>query len=259
MSLRLEGRVGLVLGVSTENSVGFQCAKDLLDRGAKVCISYRQRPGTLGPELAKELGCDQVELDCTDDGSIRDAIGVVGRRWGRIDFIVHTLVHVSDGVLRQPLLELSRDQFTEVLDVSAYSLIAVVQHALPLLRLSSAARLVALLSAGADYVVPNYHIVGISKAALGACLRYIANEVGRDGVLCNGVNFSMLETTAAQHVIGEETSRRTVEYLAKHSLTRRALTVEDVTGVVAFLCSDECRNVTGEIVTVDGGYGLNYL
>lgn len=259
MSLSLSGRVGMVLGVSSENSLGFQCAKDLLARGARVCISYRPKPGARGPELATLLGCESVALDAASEFSVAAAIGSAGQRWERLDFMLHTLVHVPEGALQEPLLNLSRTAFSQVMDTSVYSLIECARHALPWLRHSSAARLVTLLSPGADHVLPHYHAVGMSKAALAACLRYLAAELGPEGVLCNGVNFSILDTDAAERVIGEETTRRSVDYLAKRSLTRQALTAEDVCSAVAYLCSSECRNMTGEIVNIDGGYCHSYF
>lgn len=259
MSVVLSGRKGLVLGVSSESSVGYHCAKDLIARGAEVCISYRDRVGAAGPQLAQQLGCQAIQCDALDEDSMQRALSSLGPQWSHFDFVVHSWVHVPEGVLDQPLLQLSQRHFEQVLDIGVFSLIAFVRQALPWLQRSNAARVVTLLSAGADHVLPHYHAVGISKAALAACVRYLAGELGPQGVLCNAVNFSLLETAAAQRVIGEDTTRRTVEYLAKRSLTRKTLEIEDVTSAVAFLCSTDCRNISGEIVTVDGGYCHSYF
>jgi enoyl-[acyl-carrier protein] reductase I len=116
-----------------------------------------------------------------------------------------------------------------------------------------------MLSAGADFALPNYHAVGIAKAALAATLRYLARDLGELGVLCNGLSFSMLETNAAQEIIGTEITRRTVEHIAKRSLTGQQLNYEHVAHAAAFLAGADCQNLTGEVLTVDGGYRRGYF
>lgn len=259
MSISLQGRTGLVVGVSAENGVGFHCAKSLVARGARLALSHRARPFSRGFELASALGCLPVCFDVKDDAALEQAVAEVGERFGRLDFLLHTLVGVPEGALDANLTQLGRSDFLEVLDVSVYSLIRLVRAAQPWLRRSDAASVVTLLSAGADYAIPNYHVVGIAKAALASTVRYLAAELGPSGVSCNAVSFSMIETDAARRVIGTETTQKTVEYLAKRSMTRRALSYDDVAATVAFLCSTDCRNLTGETLNVDGGFCRNYL
>ncbi len=257
--LSLVGRKGVIAGVSSKDSVGFHCAVDCLRRGAEVVLAYRPRPESRAPSLARELGCHCVECDAGDDVSIQAAAERVAELFGRVDFLVHTLVSVPEGVLQRPLSQLGRSDFSAVLESGAYSLLALSRHFAPLLERSEAGRIVTLLSAGADFVLPNYHAVGIAKAALAATLRYLAAELAERGVLCNGVNFSLLETAAAQRVIGQEVSRQTATHVAKRSMTKTALQHEDVTAAIAYLCSSECRNMTGEVMRVDGGFCLNYF
>lgn len=183
----------------------------------------------------------------------------LAHRFGRLDFLVHTLVSVPAGALGRSLLELTKDEFDHSMQGGAYSLIRALRYALPLLERSRAPRVVTLLSAGSDFAIPNYHAVGIAKAALSASLRYLAQELGPKGVLCNGVSFSIIDTEAADHNIGQDITRRSREYLAKHSMTRRAVSYGDVNGAIAYLCSQFCQNMTGEIINVDGGYTRNYF
>lgn len=259
MSISLHGRVGLVVGVSAENGVGFHCAKSLVGRGARVAMSHRARPGSRGAELASALDCVAVQFDVQDESAVESAVSEVGERFGRLDFVLHAVVHVPDGVLDQPLIDVRRSDFTEVMDIGAYSLVQVVRACLPWLKRSDAASIVTLLSAGGEFAIPNYHVVGIAKAALASTTRYLAAELGPEGVSCNAVSFSMIDTEAARRVIGPETTGKTVDYLAKRSMTRRAVSYDDVAATVAFLCSTDCRNLTGEVLTVDGGYCRNYF
>lgn len=256
---KLAERCGLVLGVSTRDSVGFHCARALKAHGAEVAISYRDRPGSQGEPLASELGAPSVQLDARSDESIRSAMDSVGERFGRLDYLVHTLVHVPEGVLSKPLLEIGREDFALVLDVGVRSLIATTRYALPWLSRSPSPRIVALLSGGADFAIPNYHVVGIAKAALASTIRYLAHELGPAGVLCNGVSFSLIGTSAAERAIGADTTRRTAQYLVKRSMTHVQVDYHHVTGAISFLVSAECQNITGEILTVDGGFSRNYL
>ncbi len=252
-------RAGLILGVSNRDSVGYHCAKLFTRQGQKVAVSYRDRPGTRGPEIADELKCLGIPLEVGDPSSVRSAVTRIEAQFERLDFIVHTLVHVPDGILSRPVYELGRDDFLDVLDVAVYSLIDFTRAALPLLERSPAPRIVAMLSAGADFALPNYHAVGIAKAALAATLRYLARDLGEHGVLCNGLSFSMLETSAAKRVIGPEVTRRTAEHIAKRSLTGQQLKHEHVARTAAFLAGADCQNLTGEILTVDGGYRRGYF
>jgi enoyl-[acyl-carrier protein] reductase I len=139
------------------------------------------------------------------------------------------------------------------------SLLLTARHALPLLRRSDAPRIVALFSAGGELAIPNYHLVGIVKGALASTLRYLAQDLGPLGVLCNGVSFPMVETEAAESVLGKEVVAQTRAYLGKRSMTRTPASFGNVTNAVGFLTSASCQNLTGEIINVDGGFCRNYF
>jgi enoyl-[acyl-carrier protein] reductase I len=254
----LVGRRGLVLGGSTENSVGFQIARQLQALGAEVAVSVRPSRSQLLPRLS-ELGLLGLELEARDEGSVERAVARVAERFGQLDFLVHTLVHVPDGALSRPLLELSERELGDVMEIGVRSLLVAARYCRPLLVKSDAARIVTLLSGGADFAMPNYHAVGMAKAALGAALRYLAAELGPERILCNAVNFSILESDAAKRVIGEERTLQTRAHLSKRSMTRVPLEYADVTRAVAFLCSPLCSNLTGEVLTVDAGFSRSYF
>lgn len=255
----LRDRRGLVLGVSSENSVGYHCARRFRELGATVAVSHRPERRDRVPALARAIDCTAVELDAQDEASIERGVRQAAEPLERLDFLIHTLVHVPPGVLARPAVELSAADFRSALDVSVRSLLSACRHALPWLERSEAPRVVALLSSGGDFAIPNYHLAGIAKAALGAAVRYLALELGPRGVLCNAVSFSILDTDAAQRVIGAEETRRTRDYLAKRAPTRRPVGYDDVTGAIAFFASTLCQNVSGETLTVDGGFTHSYF
>ncbi|RYZ08687.1 MAG: SDR family oxidoreductase [Myxococcales bacterium] len=258
VSALLAGRCGLVLGVSSKESVAFQAARQLQALGAEVAVSLRPRRHALAPELT-ELSLWPVELDARDEGSVAAAIDSVGRHFGRLDFLVHTLVHVPEGALQRPVTELGAAELADAMEVGVRSLLVCAKHALPWLERSPSPRIVTLLSGGADFAMPSYHLIGIVKAALASAVRYLAAELGPRGILCNAVNFSMLETDAARRVIGAERTAQTRQHLAKRALTRAPLDYDDVTRAIAFLVSPLCSNLTGEALQVDGGFSKSYF
>ncbi|MDF3068834.1 MAG: enoyl-[acyl-carrier-protein] reductase [Polyangiaceae bacterium] len=258
MNELLAGKRGLVLGVSSEDSVAFHTARELQGLGAEVAVSLRPSRRASMPALA-ELGLVPTALDALDETSIQTAIDTLGARFGRLDFLVHTLVHVPEGALDRPVTDLSAKDFADAMEVGARSLLVCAKYARPWLEKSSSPRIVALLSGGADFAMPSYHLVGIVKAALASTVRYLAAELGPRGILCNAVNFSMLETDAAKRVIGVERTSQTRQHLAKRAMTRAPLAYHDVTRAIAFLVSPLCSNLTGESLLVDGGFSKSYF
>ena len=255
----LTGARGVVVGVSGENSIGHHLLRALSTQGAEVAATCRPaRRAALSP-LFESLGVHSETLEAEDDISIEAAFSRIGQRFGRLDFLVHTLVHVPDGLLERPLLSVTRHETHAVLDASAYSLIAVCRHAAPWLERSEHPRVVTLTSSSAERATPNYHVAGIAKAALGGALLYLASELGPRGVLCNAVAFSLIDTDGARRAVGAKNTSGTRAYLEKRALTRRAVEPEHVSSAVAFFASSLCQNITGEVLTVDGGYARAYF
>jgi enoyl-[acyl-carrier protein] reductase I len=254
----LADRCGLVLGLSSRESVGFHAAEELRAQGARVAVSLRPSRQAFATELAG-AGYHAVELEAQSEASVERALANVGERFGRLDFLVHTLVHAPEGALERPVTALTERELGDAMEVGVRSLLVAARYARPWLEKSSSPRIVALLSGGADFAMPSYHVVGIVKAALAAAIRYLAAELGPAGVLCNAVNFSMLETDAARRVIGAERTQQTRQHLSKRAMTRAPLSYADVTRSIAFLASPLCSNMTGEALLVDGGFSRSYF
>jgi enoyl-[acyl-carrier protein] reductase I len=256
----LERRRGLILGMSGRNSIGYQCATALRALGAEVAVTYRPSRQNVCGSLAEEAGCAlHFGVDADDEASVATAFQALHAAWGRLDFLVHTLVHVPEGVLARPLVELTRQDFHSVLDLGVHSLIVACRHATPLLERSNSPRVVTLTSASAQLMTPHYHAMGIAKAALVAAVRYLAYELGPRGILCNAVSFSLLPTDGAIRAVGAENALATHAALARRAPTRTPLEFAHVTGAIAFLVSSLCENTTGEVITVDGGFSHSYF
>ena len=255
----LAGRRGIVLGVSGANSIGYHLAQTLRELGATVAVTCR--PGRLArvAPLADALGCAVYPVEIADEPSLAAAFAALGQATAPLDFLVHGLVDVPAGVLTRSVLEVSRPDFEHVMSVAVWSLIAACRHAHPLLANSPAPRVVALTSAASHRMTPNYHVAGIAKAALESAVLYLAMQLGKDGILVNAVGTSLLPTDGAMRAIGEQNVQATRAVQTRRSATGRVIGYRDVASCVAYLCSALARNLTGEIVTVDGGFARAYL
>ncbi|HEY0194661.1 MAG TPA: SDR family oxidoreductase [Kofleriaceae bacterium] len=253
----LAGARGVVIGVSSANSLGYAIARHLHAQGAEVALTCRPpRIDQVWP-LAAELGGRALAVDVTDDASLAAAFAALGP--APLDFVVHSVVDIPEGVLARPMVELSRAEFEHVMTVSAWSLIAVCRHARPLLAKSQAPRVVTLTSSCSHRSTPNYHVAGIAKAALESAVVYLAMQLGRESILVNAISSSLIATDGAIRAIGagHATSTRAVQ--ARRSATGVAVGLDDVARSVGFLCSPMASNLTGEILTVDGGFSRTYL
>lgn len=255
----LAGRRGVVLGVSGANSIGYHVARTLRALGATVAVTCRPARLARVAPLAEALGGGAYPVDIADEPSLAAVFASLARADTPLDFVVHGLVDIPEGLLAHSLLDVSRADFEHVMAVSAWSLVAACRYARPLLARSNAPRVVALTSACSHRMTPNYHVAGIAKAALESTVLYLAMQLGRDGVLVNAVGTSLLATDGAVRAIGEHNANATRAIQAKRSATGRAIEQDDVAGCVSFLCSPLARNLTGEVVTVDGGFSRAYL
>jgi enoyl-[acyl-carrier protein] reductase I len=258
MSL-LAGRRGVVLGVSGANSLGYAIARTLRELGAEVAVTCRpaRLPGVT--DLCAAIGATAYPVELADEASLAAAFAALGDGGAALDFLVHGLVDVPAGVLGRSLLEVTRAELEHVVSVAAWSLIAACRHAHPLLARSAAGRVVALTSSCSHRMTPNYHVAGIAKAALESAVLYLAMQLGPDGILVNAVSASLIATDGAVRAVGARNAQATRQVQARRSATGRATEPADVARCVGYLCSPLAANVTGEVLTVDGGFARSYL
>jgi enoyl-[acyl-carrier protein] reductase I len=249
----LDGKKALIFGVANDHSIAWGIAKALHDEGATLgfssvesLIEKRVRP------LATSIGSTFVEpCDVQSDEQIRGVIEKWRAAEGRIDVLVHALAFAKREELDGSFVDTSRDGFALALDVSAYSLVALAREARPLFVRGSS--VLTLTYYGAEKVVSHYNVMGVAKAALEACVRYLAADLGPDGIRVNAISAGPVRTLAAQGITG---FKKMYGSFADVAPLRANISIEDVGRSAVFLASDLSRAVTGEILYVDGGFNV---
>ncbi len=249
----LDGKKALIFGVANDHSIAWGIAKALHDHGATVgfssvesLIERRVRP------LADSIGASFVEAcDVQSDEQIRAVMAKWEAAEGRIDVLVHALAFAKREDLDGAFVDTSREGFALALDVSAYSLVALAREARPLLHAGSS--VMTLTYYGAEKVVANYNVMGVAKAALEASVRYLAADLGPDGVRVNAISAGPIRTLAAAGITG---FKKLYGSFAEVTPLRSSITIEDVGRTAVYLASDLSSAVTGEVVYVDGGFNV---
>ncbi|MBI3751569.1 MAG: enoyl-ACP reductase [Chloroflexi bacterium] len=249
----LDGKKALIFGVANDHSIAWGIAKALHDEGATVGFSSvemllekRVRP------LAESIGSTFVEpCDVQSDEQIRAVMDKWQAAHGEIDVLVHALAFAKREDLDGAYVDTSRDGFALALDVSAYSLVALVREARPILHRGSS--VLTLTYYGAEKVVSHYNVMGVAKAALEASVRYLAADLGPDGIRVNAISAGPVRTLAAAGIAG---FKKLYGSFAEVSPLRSNITIEDVGKTGLWLASDLSSAVTGEVIYVDGGFNV---
>jgi enoyl-[acyl-carrier protein] reductase I len=249
----MQGKRGLVMGVANERSIAWGIAAACAAQGAKLAFTFQgEALGRRVRPLAEGVGSNLVlPCDVTDDSSIDAAFATLGEHWDGLDFLVHAIGYADKAYLRGRYLDTPRDAFLQALDISAYSFTAVCQRAVPMMKAGGA--LLTLSYLGAERVVPHYNVMGIAKAALEASVRYLAADLGGDGIRVNAISAGPIKTLAASG-IGD--FRYILRWNQLNTPMQRNVTIEDVGGAGLYLLSDLSTGVTGEVHYVDCGYHL---
>lgn len=247
----LQGKRGLVMGVANERSIAWGIAKALADQGAEVAFSYQGEGfGKRVEPLAASVGSDLlVDVDVTDDTSLDAAFATLQDRWGRLDFLVHAIAFSNKDELTGRFMNTSRANFARSLDISCYSLIEVTRRAHPMMAPGST--ILTLTYGGSNRVTPFYNVMGVAKAALESTVRYLANDLGPDGIRVNAISPGPMKTLAGAAIGG---ARKTYRHTEANAPLRANATLEAIGGTAVWLVSDWGACTTGEVVTVDGGY-----
>ena len=249
----LDGRNALIFGVANDHSIAWGIAQALHAEGAEVgfssiesLIEKRVRP------LATSIGSTFVEpADVQSDEEIARVFARWGETHDHLDILVHALAFAKREDLDGAFVDTSRDGFALALDVSAYSLVAVAREARPVLRRGSS--ILTLTYYGAEKVVSHYNVMGVAKAALEASVRYLAADLGPDGIRVNAISAGPIRTLAASGIAG---FRKMYGSFAEVAPLRSNIRIEDVGGTAVWLASDLSGAVTGETVYVDGGFNI---
>ncbi len=247
----MTGKRGLIMGLANERSIAWGIAQACADAGAELAFSYQgdALKKRVGP-LAERLGSDIVlPCDVGDEASMDALFASLKEQWGHLDFVVHAIGFSDKNELRGRYVDTSRGNFQMSMDISVYSFTAIVQRAEKMMNAGGSC--LTLTYYGAEKVMPHYNVMGVAKAALEASVRYLAEDLGKDGIRVNAISAGPIKTLAASG-IGD--FRYIMKWNEYNSPLRRNVTIDDVGRSALYLLSDLGSGVTGEVLHVDAGY-----
>lgn len=247
----MQGKRGLVMGVANNHSIAWGCAKALAEQGAELAFTYqgesferRVKP------LAESLGSDIVmDADVQDEASLDAVFDTLAERWTSLDFMVHAIAFSDKNELQGRFADTTRANFLQSMDISCFSFVDIARRSAALMPNGGA--MVTMTYLGAQRVMPNYNVMGVAKAALEASVRYLAADLGPDGIRVNAISPGPMRTLAGSAVGG---ARRVYKATQDNSPLRRNAALEHVGGAAVYLLSDLGASTTGDVLFVDGGY-----
>jgi enoyl-[acyl-carrier protein] reductase I len=248
----LTGKRALIVGLATDRSIAWGIAQAMRREGAELAFSHIERMADRVVPLAGQLGSTLTfAMDVASDSDIAHGFAHLKQHWDGFDILVHAVAFASREALTGRFVDATtRDGFRVAHDISSYSLTALTRESLPFMR-GRQASVVTLSYLGAVRSVPSYNVMGLAKASLEANVRFLAADLGADGVRVNGISAGPIKTLSAAGIPG---LRKMLSHVAAASPIQRNVTIEDVGNAAAFLCSDLAAGITGEILYVDGGY-----
>ena len=249
----LQDRKILVTGLLSNRSIAYGIAKALSREGATLAFTYQNEDlRDRVVQLASAFGSPPVLLcDVSDDSHIDALFGALGAQWDGLDGLVHSIAFAPRDALKGSFLDgLSREAFRIAHDVSSYSFAALAKGAAPLMQGRNGA-LLTLSYLGAQRAIPNYNVMGLAKASLESCVRYLAQDLGPNGIRVNGISAGPIKTLAAAGISG---FGKILKFVEENAPLRRNVTIDDVGNAAAFLLSDLAAGITGEITYVDAGF-----
>jgi enoyl-[acyl-carrier protein] reductase I len=251
----LAGKRAVIVGLASSRSIAWGIAQAMRREGAELALSYQgEKLQKRVEDMAAELGSDiTLPLDVAEDAQIDAFFAGLTKRWDGFDILVHSVAFAPAEQLEGRYLDaVSRDGFRIAHDVSSYSLAALAKKSEPLMRGRSGA-LLTLSYLGAMRVLPNYNVMGLAKASLEANVRFLAVDLGANGIRINAISAGPIRTLAASGVKG---IRQMIAHVGATSPLKRNVTIEDVGNAAAFLCSDLAAGITGQVIYVDAGFNI---
>jgi len=249
----LSGKRALIVGVASDRSIAWGIAEAMHREGAELAFTYandklKERVDTLAQSIGSKL---VLPLDVTVDAQLDAVFATLQREWGQLDIVIHAVAFAPREALAGSFTQsTSREAFAIAHDVSSYSLTALARGAAPLMQ-GRAGAILTLSYLGAVRAIPSYNVMGLAKASLEANVRFLAADLGPQGIRVNGISAGPIKTLAAAGIGG---FRKMLSRVAEVAPLRRNVTQEDVGNAAAFLCSDLAAGITGEILYVDGGF-----
>lgn len=247
----MKGKKGLVMGVANEKSIAWGMAKALHEQGAEMAFTYQGDAfGKRVKPLAESIGSDiLIDCDVTSEDDLDKVFSTLEDKWGELDFVIHAIAYSDKNELQGRYVDTSLDNFLLSMHISCYSFTSVMRRAKDLMKNGGSA--ITLSYYGAEKVMPNYNVMGVAKAALEASTRYLAADLGSEGIRVNAVSAGPMRTLAGAVIGG---ARTTFKYSVATSPLRRPVELEELGGSAIYLLSDLSGAVTGEVHYVDCGY-----
>ena len=253
MAISMEGRTAVVFGVANKRSIAWAIAQQMQQAGARLAITYQnERLKQEADELISGLpGAEGFQCDVSSDDEIAGLFEALKAKYVKIDALVHSIAYAPAEALKNDFVQTQREAFRVALDTSAYSLVALARAAAPLM--TEGGSIVTLTYYGAMRVVPNYNVMGVAKAALECCVRFLANDLGKHNIRVNAVSAGPIKTLAARGIgnLGDMLKAQ-----AERSPIPRNVDVNEVAATAVFLASPQGSGITGETIYVDCGYNI---
>jgi enoyl-[acyl-carrier protein] reductase I len=251
----LSGKRALVVGIASHRSIAWGIAEAMHREGAELAFTYQNERLKERVDEAARICNSGIVLPCDveHDAEIDAMSAALGSRWDGLDILVHSVGFAPREALQGQFLDgLTRERFKVAHDISSYSLAALAKALRPMMS-GRRGSILTLTYLGAERALANYNVMGLAKASLEACVRYLALNLGPEGTRVNAISAGPIKTLAAA---GIANFRKMLDHVEGHAPLRRSVTIEDVGNVAAFLCSDLAAGVTGEITYVDAGYNI---
>ena len=254
MTSLLAGKLGVVFGVANKRSIAWAIAQAWHNQGAKLAFTYQgERLKENVEELVGTFGQDTPILPCdvTKDDEIARVFADVGKRFGKLHLMLHSVAFAPREALEGNFVDTSREAFRVAHDVSAYSLVALSRAAAPLM--TEGGSIVAMSYYGAEKVVPHYNVMGVAKASLESSTRYLAYDLGPKKIRVNCISAGPMNTLAARGIAGFTDM---LKHYEAHAPLKRNVLPEELGATAAFLASDGAAAITGQVIYVDSGYQI---
>ncbi|BCS89043.1 enoyl-ACP reductase FabI [Pseudodesulfovibrio sediminis] len=249
----LKGKKALIFGVVNDRSIAYGIAKQFKEQGARLAFSYAADPikRRLEPICEELEGEFMFKCDVTNDEEIEKGRSIVEEQWGDVDILVHSIAYANREDLKGRFIDTSREGYKVALEVSSYSLVSLCKAYETMLK--PGASVLTMSYYGAGKVVANYNAMGVAKAALEACVRYLSVDLGDIGVRINAISAGPVKTMAASGISGFSTILGRIEEKAP---LHRNITIDDVGKCALYLASDLSSGTTGDVIFVDSGYNI---
>jgi enoyl-[acyl-carrier protein] reductase I len=249
----LTGKHGLVVGVANKRSIAWAIAQAAASAGARLAVTYQgERLEENVRELSQSLADPLVlPLDVTNEEEMANVFSSIDKEFGGLDFLVHGAAFAPREELSAPFVQTTREGFRVSLDISAYSLVALARGAMPLMERRSGGSILTLTYLGSERVFQNYNVMGVAKAALEACVRYLAADLGPRGIRVNAISAGPIKTLAASGIAGFSSI---LQHYRERAPLRRTVETAEVADAALFLLGPAGRAVTAEVLMVDAGY-----